>query len=74
MDGGDKAEFILQNKEGILNLERSGNEFHMESNLGFPELSALVGELVQNGVRVLFFQEQEGTLEDVFLHVTKGGI
>jgi ABC-2 type transport system ATP-binding protein len=74
LDGGDKAEFILQGKEGILNLERSGNEFHMESNLGFPELSALVSELIQNGVRVLFFQEQEGTLEDVFLHVTKGGI
>jgi len=74
LDGSDKAAEILKDRPGIINVDRSGNEFHMESNLGQAQLAELLSELVQNGVQVVFFSEVMGTLEDVFLHVTKGGI
>ncbi len=74
VDGGDKAAELLKNRPGIVNVDRSGNEFQMESTLGQAELAALLADLVQNGVQVVFFSEVMGTLEDVFMHVTKGGI
>ena len=74
LGGADEAAAILERNPGILNIDRSGNEFHMESNLPQEELAKLLGELVAKGVKVLFFAEDEGTLEDVFLRVTKGGI
>lgn len=74
LDGGDKAAEILAEMSGVENIERSGNEFQMETALSNDELANIVQKLVQGGVRVLFFSEHEGTLEDVFLHVTKGGI
>ena len=73
LDDGDTAASILAAAPGIENIERSGDEFHFESSLAREELSALLATLISSGVRVLFFQQEEGTLEDVFLHVTKGG-
>ena len=74
LDGADKAADLLGAADGIENVERSGNEFHFESVLDRMVLSNILAELIHNGVRVLYFQQEEGTLEDVFLHVTKGGI
>ncbi|MCP4644552.1 MAG: ABC transporter ATP-binding protein, partial [bacterium] len=74
LDGADQAAQILEEAKGIGNVERSGNEFHIESILGRNELADLLGLLMKSGVKVLFFEEDEGTLEDVFLHVTKGGL
>ena len=74
LEGGDKAADILAESPGVENVERSGNEFHLEAALSNDELAGILQKLVQGGVRVLFFGEEEGTLEDVFLHVTKGGI
>jgi len=72
VEGADIAERILDQTAGIFNIDRSGNEFQMESNLGRFELAELHSTLVRKGVNMLFFEEQEGTLEDVFLHITNG--
>ena len=72
VDGGDTAAQILAQTPGIFNVDRSGNEFQMESNLGRTEVAELHSRLVAAGVKVLFFEEHRGTLEDVFLHVTDG--
>jgi len=74
VDGGDAAANVLEETPGIEHIDRSGNEFQFEANLGHAELAGLHERLFKAGVRVLFFQEEEGTLEDVFLQVTKGGI
>ncbi len=74
LDGADKAADILAEETGVENVERSGNEFHLETAISNEDLSGILVKLVQNGVRVLSFGEEEGTLEDVFLHVTKGGV
>jgi ABC-2 type transport system ATP-binding protein len=74
VEGADKAAAKLDCTQGIQQLERSGNEFQFETTLTAEQLSDLLGGFIQEGVRVLFFSEHEGTLEDVFLHVTKGGV
>ncbi len=74
VENADAASEVLTKTPGIEHIDRSGNEFQFEANLGPSELAALHDALYQAGVRILFFQEEEGTLEDVFLHVTKGGI
>lgn len=74
IDDGDLAEKILAETPGIFNVDRSGSEFQMESKLGREELATLMNRLVTSGVQVVFFEENQGTLEDVFLHVTKGGL
>jgi len=74
LDGADAAERILEGLEGVSNIQRSGNEFQFESRLGREELAELHRSLVKTNVRVLFFEEEKSTLEDVFLHVTKGGL
>lgn len=74
LDGADKAAAILAEMPNIDNIEHAGNEFQMETAMSNEELAAVLARLIQEGVRVLSFAEQEGTLEDVFLHVTKGGI
>ncbi len=72
--GAETAANILAATAGVSNIEQSGNEFQFEASLGPVQMADLVGTLVQQGVRVVNFAEDEGTLEDVFLHVTKGGI
>jgi len=74
LNNADTAAALLEQTNGILHVEQSGNDFHVETNLGSPELAALLAKLIQAEVPVLFFAEAEGTLEDVFLQVTKGGI
>lgn len=74
LDGADEAATVLSSSPGIVNVDRSGNEFQMESTLGHAELSQLLRTLIERNVHVLFFSEEKGTLEDVFLSVTQGGI
>jgi ABC-2 type transport system ATP-binding protein len=74
VDGADTAAEILGAMESIHNVERSGNEFHFKTNLGSAELAELHETLFRRGVKILFFEEDRGTLEDVFMLVTKGGI
>lgn len=74
LSGADEAARILAETTGISHIDRSGNEFQFESVLGVEALAELHAKLVQAGVRVLFLEQEKGTLEDVFLHVTKGGL
>ncbi|MBN2311085.1 MAG: ABC transporter ATP-binding protein [Candidatus Hydrogenedentes bacterium] len=74
LEGADRAAEILAETPGLNNVDRSGNEFHFESTIVREALADVLHRLIQSGVKVLFFEEEEGTLEDVFLHVTKGGI
>jgi len=74
VDGADQAARVLNETPGVSSISRSGNEFHFESALSHEALAELHGRLFTEGVKILFFQEEEGTLEDVFLHVTSGGI
>lgn len=74
LDGGDTAAEVLAETPGVGQVDRSGNEFHFETTLPRESLADLLQALFQRGVRVLFFEEEKATLEDVFLHVTKGGL
>ena len=74
VEGADAAARVLEESPGIEHIDRSGNEFEFQTNLGHTDLAGLHEKLFKAGVRILFFQEEEGTLEDVFLQVTKGGI
>lgn len=74
LDGADAVAAVLEQTPGVSNIDRSGNEFQFESALGPEEVAALHTRVVQSGARVLFFEQESGTLEDVFLHVTKGGL
>jgi ABC-2 type transport system ATP-binding protein len=74
IEGADKAADILAATPGLVNIDQSGNEFQMEATLDREAMSALLTNLVKEGVKVLHFGEHEGTLEDVFLTVTKGGL
>ncbi|MCC6153436.1 MAG: ABC transporter ATP-binding protein [Candidatus Hydrogenedentes bacterium] len=74
LEGEDAAMKILEATPGVTNLERSGSEFNFVSQLDRIALANLNTALVTGGVKVLSFSQEEGTLEDVFLHVTKGGL
>jgi ABC-2 type transport system ATP-binding protein len=74
IEGGDAAAAILEGAAGIQNISRSGNEFQMESKLAPQDMADLHTRLVNGGAQIVFFGAEQGTLEDVFLHVTKGGI
>lgn len=74
LEGEDAAMKILEATPGVTSLERSGSEFNFVSQLDRIALANLNTALVTGGVKVLSFSQEEGTLEDVFLHVTKGGL
>lgn len=74
LEGADKAAELLSARTGLVNVVRSGNDFQFESTLGSAELADLLSDLVHSGVKVLHFAEEESTLEQVFMEVTKGGI
>lgn len=74
LDGADAAERILRDTPGLSDVERAGNEFQVQAQLKQDDVANLHKRLVEDGVRVLYFEQDEGSLEDVFLSVTKGGI
>ncbi len=72
LEGADVAARTLEQTPGIVNVQQSGTEFRVEAGLERPGLSDLLSTLFRAGVKILFFEEQKGTLEDVFLRVTDG--
>jgi ABC-2 type transport system ATP-binding protein len=72
--GADVAAGLLAETPGVLKVDRSGNQFQLETNLANPDLAKLLSRLVTGGVEVLSFAEEKETLEEVFMEVTKGGI
>ncbi|MFO7976130.1 MAG: ABC transporter ATP-binding protein [Candidatus Hydrogenedentota bacterium] len=74
LEGAEKAQRILEETTGVLNIDNSGREFQFETNLPYDELADLHQKLMGVGAKIVFFEEVKGTLEDVFLKVTKGGL
>jgi len=74
LDGADKAQQIFEATPNVTGLERAGNEFQMQARITLEDMAALHERLVREGVKVLSFEQDRGSLEDVFLSVTKGGI
>jgi ABC-2 type transport system ATP-binding protein len=74
LDGADTAAGIIAETEGIEDVEQTGNEFQMQARMGREQIADLHARLVKEGVRLLFFEEDRGSLEDIFLSVTQGGI
>lgn len=74
LEDGDNAETVLKNMPEINSVERTGDDFLVETQHTRREFGAILQQLLQKGVHVIGFYEKEGTLEEVFLHVTKGGI
>lgn len=73
-EGAETAEALLKNTPGVLRVEHTDGEFEVETDIPYEQIPDLLARLVNGGVRVIFFREQEGTLEEVFMQVTKGGI
>ncbi len=73
LDKADETENLLKSIDGLLDIERNENVFNLQSNLDRAGIVALNTQLVQRGIPVLFLEEDQGSLEDVFLSVTKGG-
>ncbi len=74
IDGAEAVSDLLDRTPGVLNVDRSGNEFQFETDLTLEKLAELHGDVMASGAKVVFFEEDKGTLEDVFLQVTNGGI
>lgn len=69
----DTAEEVLKGIEGLLDMERDGHTFRVQSNLDREGIAGLNKALMDRGVSIVFLEEDQGSLEDVFLSVTKGG-
>lgn len=74
LEGAEKARKVLEETTGVLNIDSSGREFQFETSLPYDELADLHQRLMSVGAKIVFFEEVKGTLEDVFLKVTKGGL
>ena len=74
LEGAETAAGIFGETEGLEGIEQMGNEFQMQARMGREQIADLHAHLVKEGVRLLFFEEDRGSLEDVFLSVTQGGI
>lgn len=74
LEGAKTALDVLQQTTGISDIEHSGNEFQMQSRLNRAQLADLNARLIGSGVKVVFLEEDRGSLEDVFLTVTRGGL
>ena len=74
LDGAERALAVFESTPGISAVERAGNEFQMQARVAQEEMAELHARLVREGVRLLSFEQDRGSLEDVFLSVTKGGV
>jgi hypothetical protein len=79
LDQVDRAEALLSTLSGVSNIERlDGNTESQRASLSFEfagddaGLSSVLSQLVQSGLPVLQFHEDQHDLEEVFLRATKG--
>ncbi len=79
LDQVDRAEALLSTLSGVANIERlDGNTGSQRASLSFEfagddaGLSSVLSQLVQSGLPVLQFHEDQHDLEEVFLRATKG--
>ena len=64
---------ILKEHAGVLVESVRENEIVISRNGTDEELSALIGELIQNQVILTGFYREEGSLESLFMQLTGGG-
>ena len=72
LEDQDRAEGLLSDSPGVRAVRPVNAHLHVEFT-GDPEAQAALNKmLIDNGLRVLAFSEQETDLEDIFMKVTKG--
>ena len=63
----------MKEHAGVLVESVRENEIVISRNGTDEELSALIGELIQNQVILTGFYREEGSLESLFMQLTGGG-
>ena len=72
LDSQARAQEVLSDAPGVRAVRLVDSRLHVEFN-GDPEAQANLNKLlIDHGLRVLTFSEQETDLEDIFMKVTKG--
>ena len=72
LDGWEQAAQMLGDAPGVRAVRQAENALHIDF-AGDPAMQAQLNtRLVESGLRVLSFAEQETDLEDIFMKVTKG--
>jgi len=70
----EEARSYIESRKGVLSVEPAGELLRVEFAGDLEDIVALHKELVEQGVRVVWFREHETDLEEVFLRVTKGEV
>lgn len=68
----DAAISILRSRPELRALDVAGNRVEAEFEASDQQLTAIMKQLLDNGVSMHSFNDKEPTLEDVFMMVTKG--
>ncbi|MGH7145627.1 MAG: ATP-binding cassette domain-containing protein [Planctomycetota bacterium] len=68
-----ETEVVLRRHEEVRDLAAADKEFRFSFTGNDEELVRLHAELIQSNLPVIWFREEETTLEEVFMTVTKGG-
>ncbi len=74
LDPDDTTADTLRAIPGVDSVERTGDEFLIETTYARTRFGEILQALIDRKVHVIGFSEKEGSLEEVFLHVTKGGV
>ena len=72
MGDDDRAVSLLESAEGVLAARLVNGHFQVDFSGDLEAQADLNTMLIQSGLRVLSFSEQETDLEDIFMKVTKG--
>lgn len=68
----DKAARLIQDDSSVESLETIQNRFKVTLKLGMNDPSPLASLLIQNGISIKHFAEEEINLESAFMALTKG--
>jgi ABC-2 type transport system ATP-binding protein len=68
----DLATRVLAQQPGIGQIQRDNHLIHADFTAGTSELPKLLAALVEAGVKVSSFGEEELDLEDIFIRLTRG--
>ncbi|MBI1389063.1 MAG: ATP-binding cassette domain-containing protein [bacterium] len=74
LEPDDRLEKVLWDFPGVRNVEPMGQVTRVEYAGELPEVTRLHRELVEKGIKLLYFKEVPADLEEVFMKVTKGEV
>lgn len=72
IDNYEQAVKLVGEMDGVRNVRIEEGHLHIDFNGDLEQQAAINQTLVENGLKVLSFNETETDLEDVFMKVTKG--